>query len=182
MNIEDLIELLKASTKADRDLDVAVFLACFPKHRIWGGCILVPEDEPDYWAFSHEQYNALNPRPRTLDGWNAAYRAYGTPVWRDPQNPIAHFDDKKWAMMSKSWVRFAAPQVTSSVDAAIDLLHKRWPDADYYVARGRMTDDEPLYGARLITKQGELIGEEEAEANLATALSAAIIDGIRRGK
>lgn len=182
MSIEDLIDRLKASTKADRDLDVEVFLALFPAHRIWGGNIVVPEGEPDYWGFTQAQYDALDPKPRVIAAWDEAYRTRGTPIYRKPDDPLEIYSREKWAMLTKSPKRFSVPQLTFSVDAALDAMDRRWPDSYYTMAKGRLMPLEPLYGVRILTFKSQLIGEEEAEVNLATAICAAMMHGIRRGK
>lgn len=64
--------------------------------------------------------------------------------------------------------------VTSSIDHATRLVDRAFPGIWWFLARGRVQLDEPLYGAQLMFGQ-EVLGKGEHHINQAMALCIALI-------
>lgn len=58
----------------------------------------------------------------------------------------------------------------------IEAFERAYPDLFYKVGKGKLSPDEPMYGAIIEMADGEPIGEGESNVSLAAAFEAALAD------
>lgn len=67
---------------------------------------------------------------------------------------------------------------TARVDDALLLIDLHFPECFFDAARGRETEDEPLFGCILFENAEDEIGVGESDANLAIAIVLALLDAL----
>jgi hypothetical protein len=146
--IPALIEKLSALQGPSREVDAEIMFDLFAKpvgQKDDGGPsgYLWPEDNPS-WSFGIRF-------PGKDREWVANCRKRN-----DGETLVI---DRDGAIVLMNALRI--PELTNSLDAAIALTERVLPGSWWIIAKGKMTDAEPLYGAQMLFGADDVIGEGE---------------------